>query len=311
MNNNQAFNSGAEATLGIDIGGTHIRYVVSNNSEVYSVEKSKSPNTYNAMFDELLRIISEAQKVADIRNVGIGVPGRTDPDKPIWIPMLPFLNHSNLGGELEKAAEVDVTFINDAQAALVGEVEAGAARGYRNAILVTLGTGIGGGIMINGRIYVGHNGTAGSFGWLMAPIKLFPKPEHGPWERWSSGTTLAGIAKDLGVQVQEILDPTILEANSVLHDSVNDFSIRIGKGLGSLASLFDPQVLIISGGLTDSWTVLHEGIRAGYLQSASPSVRNTPVRVAELGSKAGAIGASNTARDYFSEIRKKGNVRKE
>lgn len=289
------------ATLGIDIGGTNIRSVVIHDGIFGEVKKIKTPNSYDDLLNAISEIIKESVGSHKQARVGIGLPGRTDPEKPIWVPTLPFLNQSNLVADLKMRADIRVTLINDAQAALVGEANYGAAKGCRNAILVTLGTGIGGGVLIDGKIYVGHHGTAGSFGWLMAPVRLHPNPEHGPWERWSSGRTFSIIARGLEVSVEEILSDKS-GPNSVLRDALVDFSTRIGKGLGSLASVFDPQIILVSGGLVDSWSLLKTGVVEGFAQTASPSVRDTQVKVAALGSESGAIGAACTARDYFSEV---------
>jgi predicted NBD/HSP70 family sugar kinase len=213
---------------------------------------------------------------------------------------LPFLNQSPLIIDLEKQTHLPTTLINDAQAALVGEVNFGAAKGCRNVVLVTLGTGIGGGVMIDGKIYLGHNGTAGSFGWLLAPVRVFPNPEHGPWERWASGNSLLNASRDLGLSVSELLQQAIDAPDSQASGVLTDFSSRIGKGLGSIASLFDPQIILVSGGLVDSWSLLGNGVQEGFKSTASPSVRNTPIKVAILGSDAGAVGASVTARNYFN-----------
>lgn len=288
-------------SLGIDIGGTNIRSVVIQDGIFGEVKKIKTPNSYDDLLNALSEIINESVGSRKQTRVGIGLPGRTDPEKPIWVPTLPFLNQSNLVADLKMRADIRVTLINDAQAALVGEANYGAAKGCRNAILVTLGTGIGGGVLIDGKIYVGHHGTAGSFGWLMAPVRLHPNPEHGPWERWSSGRTFSIIARGLEVSVEEILSDKS-GPNSVLRDALVDFSTRIGKGLGSLASIFDPQIILVSGGLVDSWSLLKTGVAEGFAQTASPSVRDTQIKVAALGSESGAIGASCTAQDYFSEV---------
>lgn len=306
MTNKEELKPLLETTLGIDVGGTHIRSVLSNATGFGKIEKIKTPQTYDGLLKILLQIIAAAKSEVDLEKVGIGLPGRTDPERPIWIPKLPFLNQSNLVPALEKQAGVRVTLINDAQAALVGEVDFGAAKGCRNVILVTLGTGIGGGIMIDGKIYVGHNGTAGSFGWLMAPVRVHANPEHGPWERWSSGNSLANIAQNLGLSVDQLMNEGYEDKNSIAHNAVEDFAVRIGKGLGSLVSLFDPQVVLVSGGIVDSWRVLSNGVYEGFTHTASPSVRSTPIRIAGLGSESGAIGAASTARNYFTEI----NVRK-
>lgn len=306
MRLSEEMNSPLEITLGIDIGGTHIRSVLSDGVSFGKIEKIKTPKTYDEIIKSLLQIIATAKSGVDLEKVGIGLPGRTDPERPIWIPKLPFLNQSNLVIALERAGGVRVTLINDAQAALVGEVDFGAAKGCRNVILVTLGTGIGGGIMIDGKIYVGHNGTAGSFGWLMAPVRVHANPEHGPWERWSSGNSLANIAQNLGLSVDQLMNEGYADKNSTAHDAVEDFAIRIGKGLGSLVSLFDPQIVLVSGGIVDSWKILSNGVYEGFSHTASPSVRSTPIRIAGLGSESGAIGAASTARNYFTEI----NVKK-
>lgn len=300
-NNNQA--NICSMTLGIDLGGSNLRWVIANEDGYGDVSKLRAPRTYDDSIKILSEIINESGKLNQLTSVGIGVPGRTDPDKPIWLPNLTFLNQSNIGRDLEYRTGIPVTFINDAQAALVGEVEFGAARGCRNSILVTLGTGIGGAIMINGDIYVGHNGTAGSFGWLMAPVRLHANPEHGPWERWAAGAALNSIAKDLGMSSRDLLSQKTLESEGVAKAALIDYINRIGKGLGSLAALLDPQIIIVSGGIVDSWEILRSEISHGFLQTVSPSVRNCPIKVAGLGSHAGAIGAAVTSRKYFANIR--------
>ena len=182
----------------------------------------------------------------------------------------------------------------------MGEVNFGAAKGCRNVVLVTLGTGIGGGVMIDGKIYLGHNGTAGSFGWLLAPVRVFPNPEHGPWERWASGSSLQNVSRDLGIGVAELIKQAGESPDSQAGGVLTDFASRIGKGLGSIASIFDPQIILVSGGLVDSWSLLRNGVQDGFKSTASPSVRNTAIKVAILGSDAGAVGASVTARNYFN-----------
>ncbi len=290
-------------TLGLDLGGSNLRWVISTEKAYGEVLKRQAPNSYDESLELLSSIILSSFKDHGISSVGLGLPGRTDPDKPIWIPNLTFLNQSSIGRDLELRTGIPITFINDAQAALVGEVNFGAARGCRNAILVTLGTGIGGAIMIEGEIYIGHNGTAGSFGWLMAPVRLHPNPEHGPWERWAAGSTLTSIAKDLGLSPREFLSQETLNVDGVARHALIDYAHRVGKGLGSLASLLDPQIIIISGGIVDSWQIVSSEISSGFTQTSSPSVRNCPIRVASLGSNAGAIGAAVTARKYFANVR--------
>jgi predicted NBD/HSP70 family sugar kinase len=287
-------------TIGIDIGGTHIRSIISDGLNIGQVNIEKTPNTYDVLLSTLRRIIESGKSSGELSSVGLGLPGRTDPEKPIWIPKLPFLNQSPLMIDLEKLTHLPTTLINDAQAALVGEVNFGAAKGCRNVVLVTLGTGIGGGVMIDGKIYLGHNGTAGSFGWLLAPVRVFPNPEHGPWERWASGNSLLNASRDLGLSVSELIEQANESPESQAGGVLTDFASRIGKGLGSLASIFDPQIVVVSGGLVNSWSLLRNGVQDGFNSTASPSVRNTPIKVAILGSDAGAVGASVTSRNYFN-----------
>jgi glucokinase len=291
----------SDFALGIDVGGTHIRCLKLKDGQVGVIEKIRTPRAYDELVTTLSEIVERHRSGVGVIPVGIGLPGRVDPEKPIWIPGLPFLNQSSLTVDLALKAGCRVTLINDAQAALVGETKLGAAKGARNSVLVTLGTGIGGAIMIDGKIYVGHNGVAGSFGWLLAPVRLHVNPEHGPWERWASGTSLVNIARGFGLTVPEILASSSDSPTEIV-DALEDFASRIGKGLGSLASLFDPQVVIVSGGLVDAWDRLKGGVTAGFQQTASPSVRRTPISVGELGSESGAIGAAFTAQTYFSQI---------
>lgn len=287
--------------IGLDIGGTHIRRLVLRDGDLTPIDRVETAHSYDELVGQLAEMIYEVKSLEGATAVGIGLPGRTDPERPIWVPMLPFLNQSPFVTDLETKTGTQITLINDAQAALVGEVKRGRARGTRNSILVTLGTGIGGAMMIDGKIYVGHNGSAGSFGWLLAPVRLHVNPERGPWERWSSGTALVAIARGLGMSVPELM-ATGPDAPLEVRDAIFDFATRIGRGIGSLAGLLDPQVVIVSGGLVDSWERLHEGVREGFLEAASPSVRKTQIHVGELGSSAGAIGAAFTAQSYFTEL---------
>lgn len=281
----------SSVSIGVDIGGTHVRCLRLENSKPGPIEKLRTPRVYDDLITCVAEMIERHRGNEQEVAVGIGLPGRTDPEKPIWIPALPFLNQSNFTKDLAAKANCHVTLINDAQAALVGETRIGAARGSRNSILVTLGTGIGGAIMIDGKIYVGHNGVAGSFGWLLAPVRLHPSPEHGPWERWASGTALTSIARAHGLPIAELLASNV-DMPSEAVDAVEDFASRIGKGLGSLAGLFDPQVIIVSGGLVDAWDRLSPSVMTGFALAAAPSVQRTPIRVGVLGSSSGAIGAA-------------------
>ena len=214
----------------------------------------------------------------------------------IWMPNLPFLNSRDLAGDLSALLHVPVELANDAQLALLGEVWRGAAQACHNAVLVSIGTGVGGALMLGGRIVRGVHGSAGAFGWLNLDWRETADPEHGYVERHASGSALNELARQL--------DPVLSSHELIARVRVGDpasqaiferFSLLLGAACASIASILDPEVLILAGGLCEVFDLLSPVLHAQMQTHGSPSVRDLPIVPALLNKDAAAYGALRAA----------------
>lgn len=267
--------------LGVDVGGTSLR-VSPRRGEVSA---GRTPDSY----DGLLDAIAALAPPGPWQRVAVGLPGATGAAVPRWVPALPFLDGRPLAADL--AARLDaasVTLANDAQLALLAEARGGAARGARDAVLVSVGTGIGGAIMLGGRIVRGANGTAGSFGWLPS-AGVEADADHGPLERAASGTALDRLAGPgrTGRHLVAAARAGEESARAALHT----WASALGTGIAALAAILDPGVVVLSGGLCEAFDAYAEPLRAALRRAGSPDARAVPVVPAVLGIHAGVTGA--------------------
>ena len=194
---------------------------------------------------------------------------------------------------------------NDANTAARAEMRFGAGRGYRQALLVTLGTGIGGALVIDGKVVRGGHGMAGEFGHM--PVvpggTLCQCGQSGCWEQYCSGRALvqAAHARRLG-PVHQLTGPEVTAAASAGQawalEAFHDVGTWLGVGLAGLASAFDPGVIIVGGGLSDAGDLLLEPARRAFLARlpGGDFAPQIPIKRAGLESDAGFIGAAEFAR---------------
>ncbi|KAJ1684185.1 hypothetical protein LUZ63_020478 [Rhynchospora breviuscula] len=194
-----------------------------------------------------------------------------------------------------------VTVVNDANAALWAEHVHGHARTARDVVMVTLGTGIGGALMIDGRLHVGRNGMAGEFG----HIRVVPdgRPcecgHTGCWEQYCSGKALSRFAADAG---SSLSGPALTEAaarrDPVARGAYLDVGRWLGFGLADLVAAFDPELVLVGGGVSAAGELLLEPARRALDEALVGSGhREVPeLRVATLGPYAGLVGAAELTR---------------
>jgi glucokinase len=198
-----------------------------------------------------------------------------------------------LGQHLTNICDTDVLVANDGQLALLGEVWCGAAKDMQNAILVSIGTGIGGAILMDGRIRSGANGTAGSMGWLVVGRE---EDDCTFYESIASGTALNRAA---GSRLQGMSSHDLIRAlkqgNSDASSVFSEWVKNLGSGIASLASVFDPEAVVITGGLSREGDLILPQLRKMVSQFASPFTRNTVIRIGELQDKATMYGAIRMA----------------
>lgn len=284
--------------VGIDIGGTKIQAVYLHKETVTLADQIATPTSgYEAFLATLAALVEKIAAGGEpVERIAIGLPGTVTEHDVTWMPNLPFLNGKPLASDLAALTDASIALANDAQLALLGEVWRGAAQASRNAVLVSVGTGVGGAILLDEKIVRGVHGSAGAFGWLNLDWRDSAHPEHGYVERYASGSALDALARQCDPPITSyelIARARARDAASV--ELVARFSDLLAAAFASLASILDPEVLILAGGLADAFDLFSEPLRQGMVRWGSPSVRATPIVPAKLGKYAAAYGALHAA----------------
>ncbi len=313
------------AFCGIDLGGTKCLGVVLEDGEIVAEVRVPTPAGTGAVVAAIESVVDGCRATADLEAVGIGAPGLVDRGGVLQVaPNLSVEPHLDLGSMLEDRLGLRVLVENDATCAAWGERERGAARGYDDVILVTLGTGIGGGIIVGGRLHRGANGFAGEIGHMVVDPHgpLCPCGQRGCWERFASGHGLGRLAREAlaerplgpsgpvsGVVVSRMVElaggyvddvrgehvtAAWAEGDAGAGEVLERFGWWTALGLANLANIFDPQMFVLGGGLVKAGDALLDPIRAALAELLFGSSRRPEVAVvvARLGEHAGAVGAA-------------------
>jgi glucokinase len=308
--------SSASLVFAVDLGGTHLRVaLVDDTGKILQQLKQETPkgDSAEAVVDAL---VSAAQKWDSDRSsivaASIMVPGAVDSEKAVVIqaPNLPSLVNVGLKAELEQRLGWPVLLENDANAAAVGEMWLGAARGCRDVISVTLGTGVGGGVILNGRLWRGAHGSAGEIGHTTVDPFSGLKCKCGNTgclELFASATAIVRMTRENSSSFPEsVLQSDELSAVQVYEAGRNGdelaltvfrkFGMYLGIGLANLMNLIDPQIIVLSGGAVNGWDLFAPEM---YRQVGERAFRATAQQVriarAECGDNAGLLGAARLA----------------
>jgi glucokinase len=314
---------GASPTIGVDLGGTNLRVAaVSPTGEVLGEEHDHTHGDFHELIAVIARHARAFAGAAGAGAVGVGVAALVDRDGMAhYAPNLPMLRQAPLRASLADAIGLPVVVDNDANVAAWGEVCHGAARGARHALVITLGTGVGGGIVMDGRVYRGAHGFAAEVGhWQFDPNGLMCAcGERGHWEAAASGTALGHLAR---ARCGDGVAPNVLARAGGDVDAVTGYHVgdsarageadgiailgeyarQVALGFVGLANILDPEIIVVSGGLAALADLLLDPLRAAFdhhLEGAAfrPAV---PVVLAELGAQAGVVGAAALARDLIT-----------
>jgi len=268
-------------------------------------------------------ILSAIDAIADGSEgaIGVGVAGLVRPDDGVllWGPHLPG-SHVSIGQSVADRFELPVVVDNDANAALYAEMRLGVATGYREVLLVTLGTGIGGAIAVDGIIYRGQ-GFAGEWGHVRIEGEglLCDCGRRGCWETRASGPALARLAREVVTANPDSSLARVLEGSALTGEAVvaaadtGDETARalvtevgrsLGQGLADLAAIFDPELIVMGGGLGSVGESIVGPARRVLADSlVGGSLRVPPtVQVAKLGPTAGAVGAALLAQGELGKV---------
>lgn len=314
---------GGPLVAGVDVGGTKVYGCVldpTRPTEALAEVRRDTPRGGDAVLDAVVAVVHDVAEaaglsgVAALAGVGVGVPGLVDRGGMLRLaPNLPGVADLAVGPRLEERLGTPVTVENDATAATWAEVRAGAAEGAEDAVMVTLGTGIGAGVVMGGRLQRGAHGFAGEAGHTLVDPHGPPCPcgRRGCWERYASGSGLGRLARDAAmagraeaVVAQAGGDPEQVRGEHVTAAAaagdegalavVEDFGWWLAVGVANLVNLLDPAVVVVGGGLVDAGEVLLAPTRRAYdgLVLGVGHRPAVPIVRAALGNHAGAIGAA-------------------
>jgi len=308
-------------TIGVDVGGTKVLAGVVDEYGGLGRTARRSTPGRRVEAEQVEETIADAvTAVADgrpVAAVGVAAAGFVDAagQRVMFAPHLPWQGE-DVRDRLSERLGAAVVLDNDANAAAWAEWRYGAARDTTNVIVVTMGTGIGGGIVLDGRVLRGRNGMAGEFGHMQVVPDGQPCEcgGHGCWEQYSSGNALVRFARGrLGVRPTVLEDlcqgnPDLLtgpmvtqaaeEGDLVARDAFAAVGDWLGVGLANLVAAFDPERIVIGGGVSAAGDRLLEPARRALVRSlvgAAHRVVPDVVR-AKLGPEAGLVGAADLAR---------------
>ena len=316
-------------SLGVDVGGTKILAVACDPSgvEVASSQASSpqgtAPDGGVALADAVAEVVVDVADQLSVRPtdipLGIGLPGMLTLDGILaFAPNLRNASGSDLGALLAaRLRTTSVVVANDADCAAIAEQRLGAARGHGDVIMITLGTGIGGGILLGGELLRGGHGFAGEVGHMVVDIDgpACPCGSRGCWERFASGSAVGRLAREAAHagRLSRLVDAAGGDAESIRGEDVTAAALAgdpealalmdevgwwLARGIANLACVLDPSCVVIGGGMSEVIPLLIAPAAAALPELLEGGARRPPVALvpAALGARAGALGASLLAR---------------
>ena len=310
-------------TIGIDLGGTNIAAgLVDENYKI--IRKISRPTAADRSADDITKDMAvvcqalcdeEGIGVDQIASVGIATPGSADTDNGIVIYAnnLPFRNYPIAAKLKENFPVKKVAIANDANAAAYGEAVAGAGAGKKNFVMLTLGTGVGGGIIIDGKLYTGFNFAAGELGHIVIVHDGVQCScgRKGCWEAYSSATALIRMTKEkmneckesamwdyVGGDIEKVNGRTAFDCmrngDAAAKAVVDTYMAYLATGTANIINIFQPQIMCFGGGVANEKENLLAPLRqliSGEVYSRSADT-TTQLKSAILGNDAGIIGAA-------------------
>ena len=307
--------------LGIDIGGTNTVFgivdarghVVASGS-IKTLKHADFDSYIDNLHEEVVRLLDANEAEDKIQGIGIGAPNANyytgeilNPPNLPWGPVIP------LAEKVSKAfGGIPVAITNDANAAALGEMTYGAARGMKDFIMITLGTGVGSGIIVNGQLVYGHDGFAGELGHLIVKRtngRTCGCGRTGCLEAYCSATGVARTAREFleirkdpsmlrNLQIEDITSKDVYDAavaGDALAIEIFDFTGRIlGDAFADMVAFSSPQAIVLFGGLAKSGEVLLKPLKEEFEKALMPCFRGkTKIILSELKeSDAAVLGAS-------------------
>ena len=302
--------------FGVDIGGTAVKIGLFRSDGTLLHKWSfatKRTNDGKDILRDVASFVTEKieeyhLKKEEILGVGVGIPGPVKEDGEVLeLPNLGLASF-NIETELENLTGLKIKAGNDANVAALGEQWQGSGKGFKNMLMITLGTGVGGGVILNGKILPGSNGAAGEIGHLLVNTEETDRcgcGKIGCLEQYASATGIVRLAKrklksdTRGSSLRELQD---ISAKSVFDHAkrgdiiaaevIDQACNYLGMGLANVAQVIDPEVFVIGGGVSKAGNILTELVEKHYNRYVMASLKNKIFKLAILGNDAGIYGSA-------------------
>jgi glucokinase len=304
--------------IGVDLGGTTVRAALVDDRGNILAQNEDETDATGGPERVLSQILGLSRQLTASRpglapaGVGVSTPGPVDTISGIAsdIPTLSGFAGFPLRAELERQFGLSVSLENDGIAAAIGEWQFGAGKGHDSLVYVTVSTGIGGGIIADGRVVRGRMGMAGHVGHMTITPDGEPCPcgNRGCFEAYASGTAFTRRARQrasgrtdtlLGRDGSPINSRAIFEAgrkgDTFANQVIDEEADTLGRGITNLLHVLSPEIVVMGGGLSNEFDRLHAGIADHITRRAMPAFREVPVVRAALGQNSGLVGAAALA----------------
>lgn len=294
--------------IGVDLGGTAMklgRYTIEGQCQQELTVPTPTPSTPSNVRAALVEAIRQLDPQAEALAIGIGTPGPADAAGRVARVAINLDGWTEvpLADWLEADLQRPVILANDANCAGLGEVWLGGGRGYRDAILLTLGTGVGGAIVLNGELFVGRTGTAAELGL----ITLDPAGPHcnsgnqGSLEQYAS---IGAVQRRFGCDPKDLGDRAS-QGDPEAIAAWQDYGRTLAAGLASLVYVLTPEVIILGGGISGSAAFFLPALTEELHRRVLPTSReDLQIAIAALGNEAGRVGAAKLAWDKLQALGK-------
>ena len=302
--------------FGVDVGGTTCKIGLFETSGILIDKWEIKTNTENGGAAILPDVAASVEAKLtesgigkdEVQGIGIGVPGPVREDGVVSCCVNLGWREVPVAEELQTLTGFAVKAGNDANVAALGEMWQGGAKGCKNIVMVTLGTGVGGGVIVRGRIVPGFDGAGGEIGHITVcreEKEACNCGRYGCLEQYVSATGIVRVAKRRlegtddasslrGIDRDTLTAKDVLDAakagDAVALELVDEVCEILGSALSNIACVVDPEIIVIGGGVSKAGTMLTEGIRKHFLTHAFSSCRNTKFALAGLGNDAGMYG---------------------
>lgn len=301
--------------FGVDIGGTTVKMgLFSENGEVlekWEIPTVKENEGSNILPDVAKSILStmEAKKIAaeDVVGVGVGAPGPINSEGTVFKAVNLGWGVFNIPEVLGALVKLPVKAANDANVAAFGEMWQGGGKGHKDMVAVTLGTGVGGGIIVNGEILTGATGAGGEIGHIHMiddETEVCGCKNCGCLEQYTSATGIvrlanrrlqkddkASVLRDSEISAKAVFD-AVKAGDELAIEVAQQFGEILGKGLAMVAAVANPEIFVIGGGVSKAGNILFDYIRPAYEKYAFHGCKNAEFALATLGNDAGIFGAA-------------------